>query len=42
MRAVRRKAVRANTKRTKQAKDVLLVLPLILVDSTTNKESVGH
>jgi hypothetical protein len=42
MRAMRRKAVRADAKATEQAKDVLLILSAILVDPTTSKECLCH
>jgi hypothetical protein len=42
VRAVRREAVGANTKTTAQAKDVLLVLPAIIVDPTGAKECLSH
>ena len=42
MRTVRGEAVGADAKTTVQAKDVLLVLPAILVDPTTTKECLSH
>ena len=42
MGAVRREAVGADAKATVQAKDVLLVLLVILMDPTTTKECLSH
>jgi len=39
---VGREAVGADAKATVQAKDVLLVLPSILVDPTSTKECLSH
>jgi hypothetical protein len=42
MMMMRRKAVRADTKATEQAKDVLLILSATLVDPTTSEECLCH
>lgn len=39
---MRREAVGANTKAAEQAKDVLLILPAILMDPTPSKECLPH